>query len=168
MGGLTSSRNNPSFASDAGSGEPSGIYTRRTHKDGTIVKLKRNASIDNFIQDLIAIAVADAVAPLRADLDKIRLEIHTPSTKAGKLFSSREAWTAIKVSERHFRKLVGAGEIQPINPDALKGEHYKFTKTELDRFISLPSGEVKLRLAIWEAKQKREQLNRNRSQTHTK
>ncbi len=85
---MTSSRNNPSFASDAGSGEPSGIYTRRTHKDGTIVKLKRNASIDNFIQDLIAIAVADAVAPLRADLDKIRLEIHTPSTKAGKLFSS--------------------------------------------------------------------------------
>lgn len=96
------------------------------------------------------------ISALRQQVADLRKKVETPTPKYGKLHSSREAWCYVAVSERTFRDYVGAGLIKPVNPEALKGEHYRFSKSTLDDFLSLPSGEVRTAVAMYRRKKGRE------------
>jgi hypothetical protein len=98
---------------------------------------------------------AQDVSSLRQQVAELRELVKSPVPKHGKLHTSREAWTYIAVSERTFRDIIGAELIRPENPDALNGEHYRFTKVVLDAYLTLPSGTVRTALAMYRRRKKR-------------
>ncbi|MBK9148406.1 MAG: hypothetical protein IPM12_11405 [Flavobacteriales bacterium] len=96
------------------------------------------------------------ISALRQQVADLHKKVETPTPKYGKLHSSCEAWSYIAVSERTFRDYVGARLVKPVNPDALKGEHYRFSKAALDEFLMLPSGTVRTAVAMYRRRKERE------------
>ena len=100
------------------------------------------------------------ITSLRQQVADLQEKVETPTPKYGKLYSSREAWSYIAKSERTFRDYVGAGLIKPVNPEALNGEHHRFSKAVLDAFLSLPSGTVRTTVSMWRIRKAREAKER--------
>lgn len=117
--------------------------------------MKRSASIDQFISEIVATKVDDAMKPLRAEINKLREEVQAPAPRMGRLFTTNEAMVYVGKRETTFRRLVWSGQIKPVDPDILNGEHHRFARTELDRFLLVPSGEVRTKLAMWQMKKNR-------------
>lgn len=110
-----------------------------------------------FAHDMARDAVdVQSIASLRQQCIDLQSKVETPHPKIGKLFSSREAWAYVSVSERTFRDYVGAGLIRPMNPDALNGEHYRFSKLVLDEFLQIPSGKIRTSVSMYRRRKARE------------
>jgi len=78
--------------------------------------------------------------------------------RIAQLLTRREAMIEMDIASTTMTKFIGAGVIHPADT-TLNGETHRFTRAEVERANSIPSGQIRIIIAMWEAKRKR--MSRN-------